>query len=38
MTNPYITDVRQIDVSFGETALQIACKVMTIYGEVNVNV
>lgn len=38
MTNPYITDVRQIDVSFGESELQIACKVMTIYGEVDVNV
>ena len=36
--NPYITGVRQVDVSFSGTVLSIHCQVMTIYGEVEVNV
>ena len=34
--NPYITDVRQVDVSFQGTKLTISCQVSTIYGEAEV--
>lgn len=36
--NPYITGVRQLDVSFSGTVLSVRCQVMTIYGEVEINV
>ena len=36
--NPYITDVRQVDVSFQGTKLTISCQVSTIYGEAEVAV
>lgn len=36
--NPYITDVRQVDVTFSGTELTISCAVSTIYGEVQVDV
>lgn len=36
--NPYITNVRQVDVSFSGTQLTICCAVSTIYGEVEVHV
>ena len=32
LVNPYITDVRQISVSFTESTLSIRCAVDTIYG------
>lgn len=38
LINPYISDVRQIDVDFSGTELRISCKVITVYGEVEVNV
>ena len=34
--NPYITDVRQVDVSFQGTKFTISCQVSTIYGEAEV--
>ena len=36
--NPYIKDVRQVDVTFRDTTLTISCTVTTIYGEVQVHV
>ena len=36
--NPYITDVRQINVELTDSMLSIECAVSTIYGEVRVNV
>lgn len=36
--NPYITDVRQVDVTFSGAELTIRCSISTIYGEVEVNV
>lgn len=36
--NPYIKDVRQVDVSFQGTKLTISCQVSTIYGEAEVAV
>jgi hypothetical protein len=36
--NPYITQVRQTDVTFSGCQLEISCTVQTIYGEVSVNV
>ncbi|WP_455581212.1 DUF2634 domain-containing protein [Dysosmobacter sp.] len=36
--NPYIKDVRQVDVAFQDTTLTISCTVTTIYGEVQVHV
>jgi hypothetical protein len=38
LPNPYITDVRQVAVSFSEHQLSVICAVSTIYGEVSVNV
>ena len=35
--NPYITDVRQISVTFSDSELSVRCAVDTIYGEVNVS-
>lgn len=37
LVNPYITDVRQISVSFAESTLSIRCAVDTIYGEVTID-
>ena len=37
-TNPYIKEVRQVDVSFSDGGLAIRCAVATIYGEVTVHV
>jgi len=34
--NPYITDVRQVEVTFQDTGLEISCQVSTIYGEAEV--
>lgn len=36
LVNPYIRAVRQVDVSFRDGLLTIACEVETIYGEVRV--
>lgn len=36
--NPYITGVRQTDVSFQGDWLEVTCQVETIYGEVEVHV
>ena len=36
--NPYITGVRQADVSFQGDRLDVTCRVETIYGEVEVHV
>ena len=36
--NPYIKDVRRVDVTFSEAQLIISCAVSTIYGEVEVHV
>ena len=36
--NPYITGVRQVEVSFNGTQLTVGCAVSTIYGEVEVHV
>lgn len=36
--NPYITQVLQTEVSFSGTMISIQCQVMTIYGEVQINV
>ena len=38
MINPYITDVRDIIVSFENEAATIVCKIITVYGEVNLSV
>lgn len=38
LTNPYITGVEQVNVSFSGTVLSIEAKIKTIYGEVTVNV
>lgn len=38
MTNPYIRDVRQAEVTFADDDLTIGCEVDTIYGEVSVYV
>ena len=37
LVNPYITEVRQISVTFQDATLSICCAVGTIYGEVNVD-
>lgn len=37
LINPYITDVRQIDVTFHDATLSIRCAVDTIYGEVQID-
>ena len=36
--NPYITGVRQVDVSFQGDRLEVTCRVETIYGEGEVHV
>lgn len=36
--NPYITEVRQVNVTFSGTKLTVSCAIATIYGEVEVNV
>lgn len=36
--NPYIEDVSRVSVSFDGEIISISCTVMTIYGEVSVNV
>lgn len=38
LVNPYITDVKNITVSFSGDKLSIGCEVETIYGEVEVDV
>ena len=38
MPNPYIRDVRRVDVAFSGMQLIITCIVSTIYGEVEVHV
>lgn len=38
MTNPYITGVSDIKVSFNEDKLSISCALETVYGEVEVDV
>ena len=37
MTNPYITAVEQVDVTFEETVLTLTVRIRTIYGEVTVD-
>ena len=37
LINPYITDVRQIDVTFHDATLSIHCAVDTLYGEVQID-
>ena len=36
--NPYITDVRDVDVDFNNGTLAISCVLITIYGEAAINV
>lgn len=38
MVNPYITQVRQIDVDFTGSSLTLRCAIDTIYGEVEMDV
>ena len=38
LINPYITDVKIIDINFSEDILSVSIQVDTIYGEVNVDV
>ncbi len=38
LINPYVTDVKIIDINFSEDTLSVSIQVDTIYGEVNVNV
>lgn len=38
LINPYITDVKIIDINFSKDILSVSIQVNTIYGEVNVNV
>ena len=38
LINPYVTDVKIIDINFSEDILSVSIQVDTIYGEVNVNV
>jgi len=38
MTNPYITDVNDINVTFDGIHIEINCVVVTVYGEVDINV
>ena len=35
MINPYITDVREIEVTFSNGALLVSCGIDTVYGEIN---
>lgn len=37
LTNPYITGVEAVSVSFEGSTLAISCKIQTVYGEVNVD-
>jgi len=38
LINPYITDVKNIEVNFDDKTLSIKGTLVTIYGEVNINV
>ena len=38
MTNPYITEVKDVLVSFDSDRLEISCGIVTIYGEVTLDV
>lgn len=38
MINPYITDVTEVSVSFSEDVITIQCKIITVYGEVTMDV
>lgn len=38
LTNPYITDVTDVEVSFGDGILNIKCAISTVYGEARINV
>lgn len=38
MTNPYVTDVKNIEVSFTDDDVGITCTIVTVYGEVNIDV
>ena len=38
MINPYITDVKDITVSFFDSHLEISCTIVTVYGEVKLYV
>ena len=38
LINPYVTDVKIIEINFSEDILSVSIQVDTIYGEVNVNV
>ena len=38
MINPYITDVRDIIVTFTDDLLEISCTIETVYGEVKLHV
>lgn len=38
LTNPYITGVSNISVSFGDGTLKIGCTIETVYGQVEINV
>jgi hypothetical protein len=37
MTNPYITSVTAVSVTFEASWLEVTCRIQTVYGEVNVN-
>jgi len=38
LVNPYITGVKDLTVTFDSERLRISAKIITVYGEVNVNV
>lgn len=38
LTNPYITDVTDVSVSFDEGTLNMSCSIETVYGEAKIDV
>lgn len=38
LINPYITDVADITVSFANETVKVSCRIITVYGEVNLSV
>ena len=38
LTNPYIAEVSQIEVSFGGSKLEVSCMLKTVYGEASLRV
>ncbi|MFZ7103367.1 MAG: DUF2634 domain-containing protein [Peptococcaceae bacterium] len=38
LINPYITDVTDVSITFLDGLISIQCKIITVYGEVNIDV